>query len=154
MYSINKCHGNVRINHNDYPLLYKQPELLAISSGRFLECWKYNILVPTQTLINCLICLHSPLGAVRPQASCLHIRQCTHACITTINFKLSWIITYYSVNITINLSNLNRNNGCKPKYLLFYTCNRKIKQAGFITCFRELAVSNRHGFCVPCANHE
>ena len=31
--------------------------------------WKCYILVATQELVHCLICLHSPLGAVRPRAS-------------------------------------------------------------------------------------
>lgn len=33
---------------------------------------------------NYLICLHSPSGNVRPQASYIHISQCTSACIKTI----------------------------------------------------------------------
>ena len=35
-----------------------------LSSGRFLECWKCNILVATQALVHCLICPHLPLGAL------------------------------------------------------------------------------------------
>ena len=71
-------------NHNDYPLLYIKEEQLAINSGRFLECRKCNILVATQVLVHCLICPHSPSGAGRPWASCIHIRQCTRACVTAI----------------------------------------------------------------------
>jgi len=42
------------------------------------------ILVVTQAGVHCLICTHSPSGAERLQASCIHIRQCTPACVTTI----------------------------------------------------------------------
>ena len=42
-----ECHVNDKIephNHNDYPLLYKEVEILKSSLGRFLECQKCNIL--------------------------------------------------------------------------------------------------------------
>ena len=41
-------HDNDKIephNHNEYPLLYKEAELLTLVLGRFLECRKWNILV-------------------------------------------------------------------------------------------------------------
>ena len=37
-------------NHNEYPLLYKEAEILKSSLGRFLECRKWNILVITWAL--------------------------------------------------------------------------------------------------------
>ena len=88
-------HDNDKIqshNHNEYPLLYKEAEILLSSSGRFLECRKCNILVATQELVRCLICPHSPSGAGRPRASCVHIRQRTRACVTTIT--IDYIYTY------------------------------------------------------------
>ena len=42
-----------------------------------------QVIVVTQALVHCLICPHSPKGAAHPQASCGHIRQCTHACVAT-----------------------------------------------------------------------
>ena len=73
-----KCHRNIKINfhnYNHYPLLYKQMEIFTSSLGRFLECWKCNMLVVTQ----------AP-WYVSPQASGIHIRQSTHACVTTITW--------------------------------------------------------------------
>ena len=78
-----KCH-----NKNDYPLLYKWADWLAISWSRFLECQKYNILVAIQALVHCLICPHLALGAAHPQALCVDIRQCTLACVTTIAYGI------------------------------------------------------------------
>ena len=46
-------HDNNKIkphNHNEYPLLYKEAELLMSGLGRFLECRKWNILVITWAL--------------------------------------------------------------------------------------------------------
>ena len=64
------------------------------SLGRFLECRKCNILVATQELVRCLICPHSPSGAERPRASCVHIRQRTRACVTTITCIYIYIYIY------------------------------------------------------------
>ena len=41
--AMQKCHDNDKIephNHNEYPLLYKEGEILSLSLGRFLECQK------------------------------------------------------------------------------------------------------------------
>ena len=56
-------HNNDKIephNHNEYPLLYKEAEMSALSLGRFLECRKCYILVATQELVHCLICPWAP----------------------------------------------------------------------------------------------
>ena len=62
--------------------------LVSNKFKQILECQKYNILVATQALMHYLICLHSFLGAAHPQASCIHIRQCTLACITTTTYGI------------------------------------------------------------------
>ena len=43
-------------------LLYKPAEQLASGLGRFLECWKYNMLPITQALVLRQIYTHSPSG--------------------------------------------------------------------------------------------
>ena len=44
------------------------------------------------------ICPHLPSGAGYPQASCVHIRQCTHACVTTITCVHAWMDAYVSAH--------------------------------------------------------
>ena len=44
---------------------------------------KCSILVATQAPLRCLICLYSPSGTVHLWLLCVHIRQCTLACVTT-----------------------------------------------------------------------
>ena len=71
----NVMHRNIKINShncNRYLLVYKQMEISTSSLG---ECQKCNILVVTQALVLCLICVPSTFG--------IHIRQSTRACITT-----------------------------------------------------------------------
>ena len=51
-------------NHNEYPLLYKEAEILMSSLGKFLECWKCYILLVTCALVIYLICMPSALGPV------------------------------------------------------------------------------------------
>ena len=53
------------------------------SSGRFLECWKCNMLVATQALVHCLICPHLPLGIV-----CRY--QAMHSCLCYNYYLLSY----------------------------------------------------------------
>ena len=58
-------HDNDKIephNHNEYPLLYKEAELLTSVLGRFLECRKWNILVITWALGIFLIYMPAPSG--------------------------------------------------------------------------------------------
>ena len=58
-------HDNDKIephNHNEYPLLYKEAELLTSVLGRFLECRKWNILVITWALGIFLIYMSAPSG--------------------------------------------------------------------------------------------
>ena len=79
--AMQECHDNDKIephNHNEYPLLYKEARDTSIKFGQILECQKCYILVATQELMHCLIYPHLPSG------SCVHIRQCTRACFTTI----------------------------------------------------------------------
>ena len=92
-----KCH-----NHNDYPLLYKWVEWLAISSGRFLECRKCNISVATQVLVHCLICPHSPSGIVctyQAMHSCLCYNYYMYVYMATLSYVSSYIqhVTKYSL---------------------------------------------------------
>ena len=62
--NVGKRHRNVKITshyHSSHLLLYKRAEHLSSGLGRFLECWKCNILVITQALVLCLIYTHSSL---------------------------------------------------------------------------------------------
>ena len=70
-------------NHSQRLLLHKLAEQSTSGLGRFLECQKYNILVITQALVLCLIYTYSPLSTVRPQVSCVYIRQSILACVKT-----------------------------------------------------------------------
>ena len=45
----------------------------------------YILTVVTHALVICLICMHSPSG-LQPLGSCIHIRQITCACDTTITY--------------------------------------------------------------------
>ena len=56
--------------------------------GQILQCWKCNILVITQALVLCLIYMQLPLGAVRPWALCVFIRQSTLACVKTYTYGM------------------------------------------------------------------
>jgi len=38
------------------------------------------------------MCTHSSSGAVHPRVSCVHIKQCTPACITTITCLLAVLV--------------------------------------------------------------
>ena len=70
-------HDNDKIephNHNEYPLLYKEAELLTSVLGRFLECRKWNILVITWALGIFLIYMPAPSG-LRPSGLGIYIRQ-------------------------------------------------------------------------------
>ena len=71
-----KCH-----NHNDYPLLYKKAEQLAISLGRFLEYRKCNISCNTCTGT---CALPNMFALTLGHHACVHIRQCTRAYVTAI----------------------------------------------------------------------
>ena len=70
-------------NHNEYPLLYKEAEILKLTLGRFLECQKWNILVITWALGIFLIYMPTPLG-LRPSGLGIYIRQIPHAHVITI----------------------------------------------------------------------
>jgi len=39
------------------------------------------------------MCMYSPLGAARPRALCVHIRQCTPAFVTTITCRLANLVS-------------------------------------------------------------
>ena len=70
-------HNNDKIkphNHNEYPLLYKEAELLTSALGRFLECRKWNILVITWALGIFLIYMPTPSG-LWPSGLGIYIRQ-------------------------------------------------------------------------------
>ena len=67
-----KCHN--------YPFLYKEAEKLTISSSRFLECRKCNILVATQALVHCLICPHTFLGTAHHRC-CAYKSEAMHSCL-------------------------------------------------------------------------
>ena len=60
---------------------------LSSGFGRLWECWQLNTLVITQALVLCLIYTHSPSSAVRPQASCVYIKQSTLACVMTYTYS-------------------------------------------------------------------
>ena len=49
-------------NHNEYPLLYKEAEILTSRLGKFLEYRKCYILLVTCALVIYLICMPSALG--------------------------------------------------------------------------------------------
>ena len=61
--------------------IYKLVEQSNSHLGRFLECWKCNILVITQVLVLCLIYTHLPSGIAYPQGLHVYIRQSTLACV-------------------------------------------------------------------------
>ena len=89
-------HDNDKIkphNHNEYPLLYKEAELLTSVLGRFLECRKWNILVITWALGIFLIYMPAPSG-LQPSGLGIYIRQ--------IPLAHGITITYHSCKI-INL---------------------------------------------------
>ena len=60
-----ECHDNDKTephNHNEYPLLYKEAEILRSTLGRFLEYRKWNILVITWAFRIFLIYMPAALG--------------------------------------------------------------------------------------------
>ena len=70
-----KRHNNDKTqthNHNEYPLLYKGADLLAVSFGQIFR-------VPE-------------VGTARPRASCIYIRQSTRGCVIT--YTYTYIHTY------------------------------------------------------------
>ena len=69
-------------NHNEYPLLYKEAEIVTSSLGKFLECRKCYILLVTCALVIYLICM--PSG--------IHIRQIPRAHVTTITYIHTYCI--------------------------------------------------------------
>ena len=80
-------HDNDKIephNHNEYPLLYKEAELLTSILGKFLECRKWNILVITWALGIFLIYMPAPsdLGIYIRQIPLAHVTTITYATIT------------------------------------------------------------------------
>ena len=84
--NIGKCYKNIKNtshNHCQCLLLYKLAEQSTSGLGRFLECWKCNILVIRQALMLYLKYTHSPSGTAHPQASCVYIRQSTLSCVIT-----------------------------------------------------------------------
>ena len=68
-------------NHNKYPLLYKEAEILTSGLGKSLECWKRYILLVTCALVIYLICMPVALGlqayisgkSLMPMLQLLHI---------------------------------------------------------------------------------
>ena len=91
-------HDNDKIephNHNEYPLLYKEAEILRSTLGRFLECWKWNILVITWALGIFLIYMPASLG-LWPSGLGIYIRQIPHAHVITITYSLHNHIIPYS----------------------------------------------------------
>ena len=81
-------HDNDKIephNHNEYPLLYKEAEILKSTLGRFLECQKWNILVITWALGIFLIYMPAPSG-LRPSGLGIYIRQIPRAHVITITY--------------------------------------------------------------------
>ena len=78
-----ECHVNDKIephNHNEYPLLYKEVEILTSSLDRFLECQKCNILVITWALVICLTYVPSVLGPSGPWALGIDTHQANPLC--------------------------------------------------------------------------
>ena len=78
-------HDNDKIkphNHNEYPLLYKEAELLMSVLGRFLECRKWNI---SWALGIFLIYMPAPSG-LRPSGLGIYIRQIPLAHVITITY--------------------------------------------------------------------
>ena len=84
-------HDNDKIkphNHNEYPLLYKEAEILKSTLGRFLECQKWNILVITWALGIFLIYMPVPSG-LWPSGLGIYIRQIPRAHVITITYSYS-----------------------------------------------------------------
>ena len=92
-------HDNDKIephNHNEYPLLYKEAELLTSVLGRFLECRKWNILVITWALGIFLIYMPAPSG-LRPSGLGIYIRQIPLAHVITITYSIFQGRVYFSL---------------------------------------------------------
>ena len=90
-------HDNDKIephNHNEYPLLYKEAELLMSVLGRFLECRKWNILVITWALGIFLIYMPAPSG-LRPSDLGIYIRQIPLAHGITITYIYIFLLFYF-----------------------------------------------------------
>ena len=76
-----RCH-----NHNDYPLLYKIGRAVSNKFGQIFrvpEVKHSSCNTGTRALLDMSAL---PLGAAHPWASCVHIRQCTCASVTTITY--------------------------------------------------------------------
>ena len=65
------------------------------------------------------VCPHSPSGAARPRTSCVHIRQHTRACVTTITYtqQSSSIECMYSTTIEHEVQLTNIENSAKTLQL-------------------------------------
>ena len=144
MYSIINVMGTLELkchNHNDYPLLYKQAEQLAISLGRFLEYRKCNLLVATQALVHCLIGPHLPSGAARPRASYIHIRQCTCACVTTITYYLTLHLIVkrqlYEQNVSVKFTKLQLGHLLLTTLIVAKSTSQKLKGATFLKQYQS-----------------
>ena len=108
-------------NQNRQPTVYKKGEQYSSGFGRFWECQKCNILVITQALVLCLIYTHSPLGAARPRASCVYIRQSTPACVTTYTYIFSNYATFLSRNTVLLVSQAVRRLPLSSKAFWFWS---------------------------------
>ena len=77
-------------NHNEYPLLYKEAEILKSSLGRFLECRKWNILVITWALGIFLIYARAlgPAALGNPSCPCYNYYLYIH--LLVIAFLMAW----------------------------------------------------------------
>ena len=72
-------------NHNEYPLLYKEAEILKSTLGRFLECRKWNILVIMWA--RGIFLIYMPVSSgLRPSGLGIYIRQIPRAHVITINY--------------------------------------------------------------------
>ena len=89
-------------NHNEYPLLYKEAEILRSTLGKFLECQKWNILVITWEIGIFLMYMPAPSG-LRPSGLGIYIRQipCAHAITITYMHILLYIHNYVHYPIEV-----------------------------------------------------
>ena len=106
-------HDNDKIkphNHNKYPLLYKEAELLTSILGRFLECQKWNILVITWSLGIFLIYIPTPSG-LQPSGLGIYIRQIPLAHVITITYSFvipEFLAIYWSTCSHIRYEYINQ----------------------------------------------
>ena len=125
------CHDNDKVETRNVISTTKYTPTIKTSIyhpqvlGRFLSAGKCNISVITQAFVLCLIYTHSPLGAARPRASCVYIRQSTLASI------LSWILIaqnsgekkYQQIPV-FRITWTSHQFACflPPKFSAIYTC--------------------------------